>query len=58
MWYMMLLSLSFAGPAEGSLAEERCLDTTPKAIEAARALEEAFLNAEEDQFLSLHRSWA
>lgn len=59
MLFLLLLSISLASPpAARTLSPEEgsaCLDTTPKAIEAARALEQAFLDAEEDQFLSLHR---
>ncbi|MBT3220525.1 MAG: hypothetical protein HN348_15670 [Proteobacteria bacterium] len=58
MLFFLLLSLSLASPPTVDLVpaeKEGCLDTTPKAIEAARALEVAFLNAEEDQFLMLHR---
>jgi hypothetical protein len=57
LFLFLFLSLSLAGPPTESLPteEEGCLDTTPKAIETARALEQAFLDAEEDQFLRLHR---
>ena len=54
MLFFLLFALSMASPPTMepiSPSDEGCLDTTPKAIEVARALEQAFLDAEEDQFL-------
>jgi hypothetical protein len=55
MLLLLFLSLCWGASQPAANEEVGCLDTTPKAMEAARALEEAFLNAEEEQFLSLHR---
>ena len=56
MWLFFLLCWStWAKDTVDDAEEVGCLDTTAKAIETSRALEAAFLDAEEDRFLRLHR---